>query len=93
MGNCIANNHKIPASILSEPGKLEVMEQLVRGFFKKGGMQVQFVVADRSLLEQALNNPELAKELLVRVSGYTAYFGDLNRAMQEEIINRTEDRI
>jgi len=93
MGNCIANNHKIPASILSEPGKLEVMEQLVHGFFKKGGMQLQFVIADKGLLEQALNDPELAKELLVRVSGYTAYFGDLNRAMQEEIINRTEDRI
>jgi formate C-acetyltransferase len=93
MGNCIANNHKIPLSLLNEPGKMAVLEQLVQGFFKKGGMQVQFVIADKSLLVNALNNPELAKDLLVRVSGYTAYFGDLNREMQEEIINRTEDVI
>ena len=93
LANCIANNHKIPASILNEPGKLQVLEQLVKGFFRKRGMQIQFVIADQSLLIEAMNNPELAKDLLVRVSGYTAYFGDLNKDMQQEIINRTEDRI
>jgi len=91
--NCIANNHKIPASLLKEPGKMDVFEQLIRGYFKKGGMQIQFVIADKSMLEEALNDRELAKDLLVRVSGYTAYFGDLDRAMQEEIIARTEDHI
>jgi len=93
LANSIANNHKIPASILNEPGKLQVLEQLVKGFFKKRGMQVQFVIADKSLLVEAMNNPDLAKDLLVRVSGYTAYFGDLNKEMQQEIINRTEDII
>jgi len=93
LANCIANNHKIPASLLKEPGKMEIMQQLVRGFFKKRGMQVQFVVADKNTLIEAMNNPELAKDLLVRVSGYTAYFGDLDKNMQQEIINRTEDQI
>lgn len=93
LANCIANNHKMPASLLKEPGKMEVLEQLVRGYFKKGGMQLQFVIADKNTLVEAMNNPELAKDLLVRVSGYTAYFGDLDRAMQQEIINRTEDQI
>lgn len=93
LANSIAHNHKIPASLLCEPGKMELLDQLVSGFFKKGGLQIQFVIADKSSLLAALNNPELAKDLLVRVSGYTAYFGDLDRAMQEEIINRTEDQI
>ena len=91
LANCIANNHKIPASLLHEPGKMQVLEQLVRGFFRQGGMQVQFVVADRELLLRAMDDPELARDLLVRVSGYTAYFGDLDRDMQQEIVNRTED--
>ena len=93
MANCIAHNHKIPARLLREPGKMAAFEQLVRGFFKKRGMQLQFVIADQEMLVEAMNDPELAKDLLVRVSGYTAYFGDLNRAMQQEIINRTEDSI
>ncbi len=93
LANSIANNHKIPAGLLQEPGKIKVLQQLVRGFFQKGGLQVQFVIADKKMLVDAINNPELAKDLLVRVSGYTAYFGDLNRAMQEEIVNRTEDII
>ena len=93
LANSIANNHKIPLSLLQEPGKMKVLEQLVKGYFKKGGLQVQFVIADKSSLVQAMNDPELAKDLLVRVSGYTAYFGDLTREMQEEIINRTEDQI
>jgi len=93
MANCIAHNHKLPARLLREPGKMEAFEQLVRGFFKKRGMQIQFVIADQEMLVQAMNDPELAKDLLVRVSGYTAYFGDLNRAMQQEIIARTEDSI
>ncbi len=93
LANSIANNHKFPASLMKEPGKLKVLEQLVRGFFKKGGLQVQFVIADKDTLTAAMNNPELAKDLLVRVSGYTAYFGDLNRDMQQEIIARTEDQI
>jgi len=93
LANSIANNHKIPLSLLQEPGKMKVLEQLVKGFFKKGGLQVQFVIADKNVLIAAINNPDLAKDLLVRVSGYTAYFGDLDRAMQEEIVNRTEDQI
>jgi len=93
LANCIANNHKIPARLLQEPGKMEVMEQLVRGYFRKRGMQLQFVIADKEMLIEAMNDPEKAKDLLVRVSGYTAYFGDLNPAMQQEIINRTEDII
>lgn len=91
--NCIACNHKIPLSLLNQPGKLEILEQLIKGYFKKKGMQVQFVVADKQSLIEAMNNPELARTLLVRVSGYSAYFGDLDKAMQMEIINRTEDVI
>jgi len=55
-----------------------------------GGMEIQFNVTDHDTFIKATKDPERYKQLLVRVSGYTAYFKDLNPQMQMEIINRTE---
>ncbi len=55
-----------------------------------GGMEIQFNVTNQDTFIKATKAPEEYKELLVRVSGYTAYFKDLNPQMQMEIINRTE---
>ncbi|NIO29522.1 MAG: formate acetyltransferase [Candidatus Latescibacteria bacterium] len=62
----------------------------VEAFMKMGGLQVQFNLIDRATLKDAKAHPEKYPNLLVRVSGYTAYFGDLNKYMQEEIIIRAE---
>ena len=56
-------------------------------------MQTQFTVQDRQTLIAAQEDPGQYRDLLVRVSGYTAYFCDLNRRMQDEIIDRTEDSV
>ena len=55
-----------------------------------GGMEIQFNVTTRDTFVDAVSNPQQYPELLVRVSGYTAYFKDLNPQMQKEIIERTE---
>jgi formate C-acetyltransferase len=52
-------------------------------------MQVQVNVLDPEVLRQARRHPEQYPYLLVRVSGYSAYFNDLSPAMQDEIIQRT----
>lgn len=62
----------------------------VDAFMKMGGLQVQFNLTDRATFEDAQAHPEEYTDLLVRVSGYTAYFVDLNRHMQKEIIIRAE---
>ncbi|MGO9566334.1 MAG: pyruvate formate lyase family protein [Desulfomonilaceae bacterium] len=68
----------------------------VKGFFSKhgengeGGFEIQFNVMSREDLEKAMQDPEKYSDLLVRVSGYTAYFKDLNPQMQKEIVERTE---
>jgi formate C-acetyltransferase len=68
----------------------------VEGYFddmngaRDGGMEVQFIIEDHDTLAEAARHPERHPELLVRVSGYTAYFKDLNPQMQKEIIDRTE---
>jgi len=53
-------------------------------------MEIQFNVTTHKTFEDAVKDPQAHKELLVRVSGYTAYFKDLNPQMQQEIIDRTE---
>lgn len=57
---------------------------------KVGGMEIQFNVTTHDTFVDAVKHPENHPELLVRVSGYTAYFKDLNPQMQKEIIDRTE---
>jgi len=59
---------------------------------RDGGMEIQFNIIAHETLKDAYQNPGKAEhqELLVRVSGYTAYFKDLNPQMQKEIIDRTE---
>ena len=69
---------------------------IVEGFFddlngqRDGGMEIQFNINDHRTFIDAVKHPEKYPELLVRVSGYTAYFRDLNPQMQKEIIERTE---
>jgi formate C-acetyltransferase len=68
----------------------------VEGYFdddggrRDGGMEIQFNVTTHDTFVDAVAHPEKYPELLVRVSGYTAYFKDLNPQMQKEIIDRTE---
>jgi formate C-acetyltransferase len=62
----------------------------VESYMKMGGLQVQFNIINRATLEDAKENPANYTDLLVRVSGYTAYFVDLNPTMQDEIITRAE---
>ena len=69
---------------------ITIFTQTVEGYMEQGGLQIQFNVIDRAILEDAKKNPDKYPDLLVRVSGYTAYFTDLNSTMQGEIINRTE---
>jgi formate C-acetyltransferase len=61
----------------------------VEGYFRTGGLHVQFNMMSYEMLLDARDHPEDYPDLLVRVSGYSAYFNDLNDAMKEEIITRT----
>jgi pyruvate formate-lyase/glycerol dehydratase family glycyl radical enzyme len=74
----------------SEQAYHERFADLVEGYFRKGGMQVQFNVRSYEDLIDAMNHPENYPDLIVRVSGYSAYFKDLSQAMKEELISRTQ---
>jgi formate C-acetyltransferase len=65
---------------------------LIKTYFRRGGMQVQVNVLDPAVLMAARDNPDLYPHLLVRVSGYSAYFNDLSPDMKEEIIQRSTQK-
>jgi pyruvate-formate lyase len=66
---------------------------LVDQYFAEGGMQIQFNIISRDTLRDAQLHPENYYDLLVRVAGYSAYFTQLSRDVQEDIIARTEQRL
>lgn len=83
-------NQKFHPSALSGREGLEKMAALVRGFFDQKGMHVQYNVVDRETLLDAQKNPDKYRNLVVRVAGYSAHFVALDKSLQDDIINRTE---
>jgi formate C-acetyltransferase len=75
-------------SIRGKTGRL-ALKNIYKTYFRRGGMQAQLNILDPSILLKARDNPEAYPNLLVRVSGYSAYFNDLTRKMKDEIIQRT----
>ncbi len=82
-------NLKFDAHTLRGKTGCLALKSLLKTYFKNGGMQAQVNVLDPKMLTEARDNPEKYPNLLVRVSGYSAYFHDLTPDMQTEIINRT----
>jgi len=83
-------NQKFTPSVVSGYKGLEGMATLVTAYFKMDGHHIQFNVIDRQTLLDAQANPEEYKDLIVRVAGYSDHFRNLSKALQDEIIERTE---
>ncbi len=83
-------NQKFTPQLLADDDGLDKLVQLVRTYFKLDGHHVQFNVVDAVTLRAAQEHPEQYRDLIVRVAGYSDYFCDLGRVLQDEIIARTE---
>ncbi|TXT64985.1 MAG: hypothetical protein BAJALOKI1v1_490012 [Promethearchaeota archaeon] len=91
MPNNLAFNIKlVPHANDSHEETLNHFNAYISSYFDLGGMQMQFNVVSTDTLKDAMAHPENYGWLLVRISGYNAYFVDLNKDMQLELINRTE---
>ena len=88
-GGTLLNQKFTPASIAGEEG-LHHVTALIRAYFKMMGHHIQFNVIDRAVLLEAQKKPEEYKDLIVRVAGYSDHFNNLEKALQDEIILRTE---
>jgi pyruvate formate-lyase/glycerol dehydratase family glycyl radical enzyme len=83
-------NMKFHPSSLKTTEDLRKLSFLIRTYFSQNGKHIQFNVVNEETLRAAQQQPEKHKDLLVRVAGYSAYFIQLGKPMQEEIIKRTE---
>jgi formate C-acetyltransferase len=77
-----------PGSLRTDEG-LQRLVQLLRGFQVLKGWHVQFNTVSTETLLAAQKNPEQYRDLVVRVAGYSALFVTLDKATQDDIINRT----
>ncbi|MGL6201434.1 MAG: glycyl radical protein [Lachnospiraceae bacterium] len=83
-------NQKFHPSALSGRAGLENFVALIRTYFDQKGSHMQFNVVSRETLMDAQEHPELYRHLVVRVAGYSALFTTLSKALQDDIIRRTE---
>lgn len=88
-GGTLLNQKFTPSSIAGVKG-IENVSALVRTYFKMGGHHIQFNVVDKAVLLEAQKNPQDYKDLIVRVAGYSDNFNNLEKALQDEIMDRTE---
>ncbi len=77
-----------PQNLTGDKGS-HILSSLVRTYFELGGMHLQVNVVDKETLLDAQRHPEKHPGLMVRVAGYSAYFNDLMKEIQDEIIART----
>ena len=79
-------NIKFSPSFFAENTKL--IETLFKTYFKKGGSHIMVTVVGRGVLEDAMKHPENYPDLIVRVSGFSAVFVDLEADIQQELLSR-----
>jgi pyruvate formate-lyase/glycerol dehydratase family glycyl radical enzyme len=89
-GNGMVLDLKFHPSFFEDESRRQAFGALVESYFDMGGMEIQFNVISRETLLAAQRSPKDYRDLLVRVSGFSAYFIDLEPVLQDEIIARTE---
>ena len=88
-GGTLLNQKFTPSALAGEKG-LDNLAGLIRSYFAMDGHHIQFNVIDRQTLLDAQAHPDEYRDLIVRVAGYSDYFRNLDKELQDEVINRTE---
>jgi formate C-acetyltransferase len=83
-------NMKFERKLFNE-GNMTKLSSMIENFFQRGGFHIQINILDKETLLKAQEAPEQYRTLLVRVAGYSAFFVDLPRKVQDEIISRTSE--
>ncbi|HEX9974293.1 MAG TPA: pyruvate formate lyase family protein, partial [bacterium] len=88
-GGTLLNMKFTPQALEGNDG-LQKLADLVRTYFRLDGHHIQFNVVSAKMLRDAQQHPDKYRDLIVRVAGYSDYFVDLGKNLQDEIIKRTE---
>ncbi|MEL7291563.1 MAG: formate C-acetyltransferase/glycerol dehydratase family glycyl radical enzyme [Pseudomonadota bacterium] len=85
-------NLRFPEDAVSGVEGRDILVSFVDEYINKQGMHVQFNIMSSEKMRAAQKNPEMYKDMLVRVAGYSAYFVELGKPLQDDLIQRTELR-
>ena len=85
-------NQKLMPSLLEDDDSINKLLSLVRSYFRLNGHHIQFNVVETKTLMDAQIHPEDFSDLIVRVAGYSDYFVDIGKELQDEIIARTQQK-
>ncbi|MHA1807872.1 MAG: pyruvate formate lyase family protein [Candidatus Thorarchaeota archaeon] len=80
-------------SMVRTPEHIQKLAGLLRAYVEAGGTALQTNIIDAATLRAAQKDPDAYSNLLVRVTGYNAFFTQIGRELQEEIIARTEHNL
>jgi pyruvate formate-lyase/glycerol dehydratase family glycyl radical enzyme len=83
-------NQKFTPQLMATDEGIDKVAHLIRSYFRMDGHHIQLNVVSAETLRDAQKHPEKYRDLIVRVAGYSDYFCDLNKGLQDEIISRTE---
>jgi len=90
-GVCL--NIRLHPSSLSRDDGIAKLRDMVKAYMQNGGAEAQFNVVSTEVLRKAQENPDEYRNLVVRIAGYSAYFVELTRDCQNDLISRHENRI
>ena len=78
-----------PSVVKGREGSKKFLE-MIRAYLRKGAFHAQFNIVDSRMLKEAQNKPDDYRGLMVRVAGFTQYWVELGKQIQDEVIARTE---
>jgi len=87
------HNMKFHPTVLKGIEGSKKLLQLIRSYFGYPGFQLQFNIVDSEMLRDAQIHPENYRDLIVRVAGFSAFFVELSKSIQDQVIQRTEHSI
>jgi pyruvate formate-lyase/glycerol dehydratase family glycyl radical enzyme len=90
-GVCL--NIRFHPTVLSRDDGIVKLRDMVKAYMANGGAEAQFNVVSTEVLHKAQQNPAEYRNLVVRIAGYSAYFVELTRDCQNDLISRHENVI
>ena len=87
-GNTAPMQLDLDPGLSSETGGLERVAALVRGHFALGGTQINLNVLDKAQVLEAHEDPTRYPDLVVRVTGFSAYFASLSPEFRQMVVDR-----
>ncbi len=83
-------NARFSKGLLAEPASRRKLQDLIRAYFRLGGMQIQINAVDQATLQAAYERPADYANLIIRMGGYSEFWGNLDDTLRRSILERVE---